>query len=54
MFLYCVKFPKHFWPKEKCYKTYEQAKKVCENFNLEMKNIRIIYLEEDKNRITFD
>jgi hypothetical protein len=53
MLIYVLEFPKNYWPRRIAYKSYGQAVRMCGNFNISRKKIRILYLEEDENRNSF-
>lgn len=53
MIVYVVNFAKNFRPRKIGYKSYAQAVKICGYFNLPRKCIKVLYIEEDENKISF-
>lgn len=53
MLIYVVKFPHNYKPRQIGYKTYDQAVRICGHFNLSRRSIKVLYFEEDENRISF-
>jgi hypothetical protein len=55
MFIWIVKFPKNFFPREIAYKEFGQAWKIMKKYNIPLtrKYLTSIYLEEDKNAESF-
>ena len=53
MIIYIVTFPKNYYPRKIAYKCYFQARKNCEHHNISKKNIKILYMCDDENIISF-
>ena len=53
MILWIVKFPKKYRPGEIAFKTFAQADEVRKHFKLSTRKLRLLYVQEDENKMPF-